>query len=119
MKGVHMADRVVITLIVVGAGLMLMFVPRDVARQMSPDVTLVAEQIRQQGTTLPTPATAVPARAIRFVCNQQTLPNDIASCMNRAVRLYFEGDWTGADLCTADGETCHALGTLLSRKGKP
>ena len=152
-----MVDRIVIVCIVVGVALIVMFIPRDAARRMSPEVSLVAdqtlrfadaptmlvrprefsvayvdgtngirevtiftEQIAQQGTSLGAPPVSpVVQRSIRFVCNQQTLPNDIASCMNRAVRVYFEGDWSGADLCNANGEACHDLKTLLTPGRKP
>ena len=115
-----MADRIVIVTMIVGVVLMLTFVPRDAARRMSPDVTLVAEQSAQQGTSLgAAPVSPVVQRSIRFVCNQQTLPNDIASCMNRAVRVYFEGNWSGADICNGNGEACADLKTLLTPKGRP
>lgn len=69
----------------------------------------------QQGTSVaPPPPTR--QRSIRFICDQQTLPNDVASCMNRAVRVYFEGDWSGVDICGTPGGTCHDLKTLLIPK---
>ena len=83
---------------------------RLVFGHVSHDATVVADQ-NTQATSVVRPTSA---RAIRFVCNQQTLPNDMASCINRAVRLYFEGDWSSADLCDATGERCHNLGKLLA-----
>lgn len=103
---------------ILAGGILLAFAATDLqARRMSRNAVLVADQTAAPVQTAPALlATPTKLRSIRFVCNQQTIPNDVASCISRAVRVVFEGDWSGSDLCEPTGTACHDLGTLLTPK---